>query len=63
MVKNLPAKVGDAGDTRDMSLTPGSGRSPGVGNGYSLQDSCLANSVDRGGWLATVHGVTRIGHD
>ena len=59
MVKNLPAKVGDAGDTNDMSLTPGSGRSPGVGNGYPLQYSCLGNSMDRGGWLATVHRVTK----
>ena len=48
MVKNLPAKVGDAGDTRDMSLTPGLGRSPRVGNGYPLQCSCLGNSKGRG---------------
>ena len=59
VVKNLPASVGDAGDTSDMSLTPGSGRSPGVGNGYPLQYSCLGNSMDRGGWLATVHRVTK----
>ena len=36
---------------------PGSGRSPGEGNGYPLQHSCLENSMDRGGWRATVHGV------
>ena len=59
MVKNLPAKVGDAGNTRDMSLAPGSRRCPGVGNGYPLQCSCLGNSMDRGAWLAIVHGVTK----
>ena len=36
---------------------PGSGRSPGKGNGNPLQDSCLGNSLDRGAWWATVHGV------
>ena len=36
---------------------PGSGRSPGEGNGNSLQYSCLKNSTDRGAWQATVHGV------
>ena len=56
MVKNLP---GNAGDTRDMGLIPGLGRSPGEGNGYPLQDSCLENPMDRGAWRATVHGVAR----
>ena len=42
----------------DQGLIPGSGRSPGEGNGYSLQYSCLENSIDRGVWQATVHGVT-----
>ena len=37
----------------------GSGRSPGEGNGYSLQYSCLENPMDRGAWQATVHGVTK----
>ena len=60
MVKNLPA---NAGDIRDVGLIPGSGRSPRVGNGNSLQYSCLENSMDRGVWQATVHGVTRVGHD
>ena len=41
---------------------PGSGRSPGEGNGNPLQYSCLKNPIDRGVWRATVHGVTRIGH-
>ena len=42
---------------------PGSGRSLGEGNGNPLQYSCLENSMDRGTWLATVHGVARVGHD
>ena len=54
VVKNLPA---NAGDTRDVGSIPGLGRSPGVGNGNPLQDSCLGNSMDRGAWQATVHGV------
>jgi len=37
----------------------GSGRSPGEGNGYPLQYSCLESSMDRGTWQATVHGVTK----
>ena len=44
---------------RDMSLIPGSGRSPGEGNGYPLQYCCLENLIDRGAWQATVHGVTK----
>ena len=43
----------------DMGSIPGSGRSPGVGNGNPLQDSCLENPRDRGAWQATVHGVTK----
>ena len=42
VIKNLPANAGDAG------LTPGSGRSPGEGNGNPLQYSCLGNPMDRG---------------
>ena len=42
----------------DLSSTPGLGRSPGEGNGYPLQYSCLENSMDRGVWRATAHGVT-----
>ena len=56
VVKNLPANAGDA---RDTGLIPGLGRSSGVGNGNPLQYSCLENSVDRGAWWATVHGVTK----
>ena len=36
----------------------GSGRSPGEGNGYPLQYSCLGNSMDKGAWQAIIHGVT-----
>ena len=52
VVKNLHAKGGDVGSI------PGRERSPGEGNGNTLQYSCLRNSTDRGGWRATVHGVT-----
>ena len=56
MIKNPPTNAGDA---RDMSSIPGSGRSPGVGNGNSLQYSCFANSMDRGAWWATVYEVAK----
>ena len=55
MVKNPPA---NAGDIRDADSIPGSGRSPGEGNGNPLQYSCLENSMDRGARWATVRGVT-----
>ena len=41
----------------------GSGRFPGEGNGNPYQYSCLGNPMDRGAWQATVHGVSRVGHD
>ena len=47
----------------DPGLIPGLGRSPGEGNGNPLQYSCLKNPMDRVAWQATVHGVTRVGHD
>ena len=53
MAKNPPADAGDSGSI------PGSGRSPGVGNGDPLQYSCLKNSMDRGAWWAMVHEVTK----
>ena len=56
VVKNPPA---NAGDIRDMDLIPGSGRSPGEGNGNPLQYSCLGNPMDRVAWQATVHRVTK----
>ena len=43
----------------DPGLIPGLGRSPGEGNGNPLQYSCLENSMDRGAWQATVHGVAK----
>ena len=42
-----------------LSLTPGSGRSLGKENGNPSQYSCLGNSMDRGAWRATVHGVAK----
>ena len=54
VVKNLPANAGYA---RDMGSTPGLGRSPGEGNDNPFQYSCQGNSMDRGAWKATVHGV------
>ena len=46
-----------AGDVKEMSLIPGSGRSPGEGKGNPLQCSCLGNPMDRGAWQAMVHRV------
>jgi len=43
----------------DPGLIPGSGRSPGEGNGNPLQYSCLGNAMDRGAWQATVHRVIK----
>ena len=43
----------------DLGSIPGSSRSPGEGNGYSLQYFCLENSTDRKAWWSTVHGVTK----
>ena len=47
----------------DLGSIPGSGRSPGEGNGNPLQYSCLENPMLGGAWRATVHGVARAGHD
>ena len=52
-VKNPPTNAGDTGSI------PGSGRSPGEGNGNPLQYSCLEDSMDRGAWRAIVHGFAR----
>ena len=46
-------------DAGDMGSIPGSGRSPGEGNGSSLQYSCLGNPMDRGAWRATVHEAAK----
>ena len=56
VVENLPAS---AGAIKYSGSVPGSGRSPGEGNGNPLQSSCLGNPMDREGWWATVHGVTK----
>ena len=53
VVQNPSANAGDVG------LIPGSGRSPGEGNGNPLQCSSLENSTDRGDWWATAHGVAK----
>ena len=54
VVKNSPASAGDAG------FIPLVGKIPGEGNGKPLQYSCLGNSMDRGAWWATVHGVAEL---
>ena len=51
--------LADAGDIRDPDSIPGSGRSSDEGKGNPLQYSCLANTMDRAAWQATVHGVTK----
>ena len=43
----------------DLGSNPGLGKSPGEGNGYTPQYSCLENSMDRGAWQGMVHGVTK----
>ena len=55
VVKILPANARDARTAGDMGLIPGSGRSPGGGNGNPLQNSCLENPMNRGAWWAAVH--------
>ena len=53
VVKNPTSNAGD------VSSIPGSGRSPGEGNGNPLQYFCLGNTTDSGAWKAKVHGVTK----
>ena len=60
MVKNPPA---DAGDVRDASSIPGSGRSPGEGHSNPLQYSCLENPMDRDAWQLQSMGWQRVRHD
>ena len=59
-VKKLSANAGDIGDSGSI---PELGRSPGGGDGNTLQYYCLENPMDRGTWWAIVHGVTRVGHN
>ena len=56
MLKNLPADVGDTGDTHSI---PGSVRDPGEGNGNRLQYSCLEYPMDSGVWKAIDHGAAK----
>ena len=56
MAKHLFANARDGGDGGSFA---GSGRSLGEGNGSLLEYSCLENSMDRGAWQATVHGLTK----
>ena len=49
----------EAGNRRDLCRIPGSGKYPRGGNDNPLQCSCLENSMDRGAWQATVHGLTK----
>ena len=56
VLKNWSA---NAGDIRDMVWITGSRKCLGGGNESPLQYSCLENSMDRGAWLATVHGVSK----
>ena len=55
----LPQMVEPDGRVGDLGSVPGSGRSPEEGNGNPLQFSCLGNSMDKGAWWATVHGVAK----
>ena len=57
VIKDPPANAGEAGDE---GLIPGSGRSPGGGNGNPLQYSYLENPMDSGAWQATVHEVAKV---
>ena len=54
VVQNPPVSAGDTGDS---GLIPGSGRSPGGGNGNPLQYSCLGNPIDKGALWAILHGT------
>ena len=60
---NLFAMLESACNAEDWGSGPESGRSPGEGNGNPLLYSSLENPMDRGPWLAAVHGVARVGHD
>ena len=68
MLENDHCKCGSDGkesacNAGDLGSIPGSGRSPGEGNGNPLQYSCLENPMDGGAWWAIVHGLQRVGHD
>ena len=58
VVKYLPANTGDV---NDVGSTPGSGRTPGKGNGNPLQYYCLENPMDRGAWCTTLMASQGVG--
>ena len=57
------ARKESACSVEDVGLIPGLGRSPGEGNGYPRQYSCLENSMERGTWQAMYMGSQRVGHN
>ena len=57
--KKKKPRLANAGDIRDVSSIPGSGKSPGGGHGNPIQYSCLENPMDKGAWRATVHKVSK----
>ena len=63
MVLEVKNPAANARDTRDLGSVPGSGRSPGKGNGNPLQYSCLENAMDREAWRATVMGPQKVRYD
>ena len=65
LIAMYPSSVGkeSACNTGDPGAIPGSGRSPGEGNGNPLQYSCSENPMDRGTWQVAVHGVLRVRHN
>ena len=56
---SIKGELNSACNAGDLGSIPGSGRSPGEGNGYPLQYSCLKKPMDRGAWQATAHGVAK----
>ena len=63
VLKSILGRIMASHNAGDLGLIPESGRSPGEGNGYPFQYSCLENSMDRGAYRATVHGSQRVRHD
>ena len=63
ITQNSNSHKESACDAGDPGSIPGSRRSSGEGNGNPLQYSCLENSMDRGAWWATFHGIARVKHD
>ena len=59
----LPAGFHHSSVGKESACSAGVEKTPWEGNGNPLQYSCLENSMDRGAWQATVHGVARVGHD